>query len=73
LGQRLNAGEPIIKTEIEIDALHLSVRDDVCSGTELIVDGKAHGVPKCLRSVLRPEKFGLAGYILAKLDVPAGE
>src|SRR5438105_13042362 len=45
LRQGLNPREPIIKTEIEIDALHLTVRDQIGSCPELIVYGKTDRVP----------------------------
>src|SRR5205823_5895384 len=71
LRQRLNPREPIIKTEIEIDALHLTIGDQIGSCPELIVHGEADRVPDGLVPVIGTKQFRLASDVVAELGVPA--
>src|SRR5262249_43692754 len=71
--QGFYAGEPLIKAEIEIDAPHLTVSDDVGAGAELIIDRQTNSVSDGLVAVLGPKQLGLPGDVFAQLGVPAGE
>ena len=71
--QRLEAAQVVVEAEVEIDALHLAVGDEVGAGAELIVHGQAHGVAHGLLAVVGAEQVGLAGGVVAELGVPAGE
>ena len=73
LRQRLDAGEIIVKAEVEIDALHLAVGDEVGAGAELVVHGQAHRVAQRLLAVVRAKHLGMSGDILAEFGIPAGK
>ncbi len=63
----------VVEAEVEIDALHLAVADEVGAGAELIVEGEAHGVAYGLVAVVGAEQLRLSPHVVAELGVPAGE
>jgi hypothetical protein len=73
LRQAFNAAEPIIKTQVEIDTLHLPVRDEVGACPKLIIDRQTNRVPDGLVPILLPKKFRLVSHVVTELGVPARE
>src|SRR5262249_1306795 len=62
-----------VEAEVEIDAVHLAVGDEVRAGAELVVHGQAHRVEQRFLAVIGAEQLGMADNVFAKLGVPAGE
>src|SRR5260370_328500 len=71
--QRLHATQPVVKAQVEVDALHLTVADQLSAGTQLVVDRQAHRVAHRLVAVVAAELLGVLGHVLAELRIPAGE
>jgi len=71
--QRLDAAEKIVKAEIEIDALHLAVGDEVGPRAELIVHRQAHRVAQRLFAVIGTEQLRVTGRVVTEFGIPAGE
>ena len=42
----------VVEAEVEIDALHLAVGDEVGAGAELVIEGEAHRVAQGLLTVV---------------------
>ncbi len=71
--QRFQAAEVVVKAEVEIDALHLAVGDEVGAGAQLVIDGQSHRVAQSLLAVVGAEQLGVARGVVAEFRVPAGE
>ena len=72
LRQRLDSGEAVVETQIEIDTLHLAVGDDVGPGPQLVVHGQTDGIAQCLVAVARAEQVRLPADVFAEFRKPAG-
>src|SRR5207247_191051 len=65
--------EIVVEPQVEVDALHLAVGEEVGPGPELVVDGKADGIANGFLAVVGAEQLRLAGGLVTEPGVPARE
>jgi len=71
--QWLNAAEAIVEAQVEINALHLAVGDQVGAGAKLIVHRQTHGIANGFSAILEIELVGMLRHVGAEFRIPAGE
>ena len=71
--QRLDSGQIIVEPEVEIDALHFAVGNQVGPGPDLVVNREPDRVAQRLAAVVGAEPLWMGRNFIAEMDVPAGK